>query len=145
MDEHDTMPWHHGFVSFIALVFYVAMAVGYVLIQFDVPLLTQEMHPDALAVMKSLPDWVAITWAIFTWLGLLGAIVLWFRGALAPAPLFIAFVAYVTLALWLELCGRPKFNDYYGVEGYYWLGGVGLVSLLVYVYSRWERAKGMLG
>ncbi len=139
------MPWHHGFVTFIALLFYAAGALKFSLVLLHVEAFTKDFHPDLIGVLQTLPDWVVVVWGLCVWLGLIGAIMLLVRAALAPAPLFIAFVSYVTVALWLVLCGRPKFQDYHDVTGFYWLIAGGVLSLIIYVYARWERSEKLLG
>lgn len=143
MTERE-MPWHHGLVSVLALIFYGLGAVQYVLVRIEAGFFTGSMNPEALALMQGLPTWLNVVWAICVWGGLVGAWLLRSGGRLAPALLFVAVVCFAILVVWTSLFTTPTVLGLYGFSGLYSLIGTGAIAALFWLYARWERSEKLL-
>jgi hypothetical protein len=139
-------PSHLPLVAVLGVLWYLAGAAEYVLVRYAT-LADQLGWDPRLSVLfaDGVPTWVSATWGIAVWGGLLGAILLLAREAVAPIILALAFIATVTLTVWLIWPAGAAFDAITISEGAWLMIGASVVSCLLWLYARSMRAHHVLG
>jgi hypothetical protein len=137
-------PWHLVPVALLATLWHAGGALDYLLTQIDYEPYTSQVPPEWLAWFGEMPLWVTAAWAIGVWVGLAGAVMLLMREHWAPLLLFIAFAAVTAATVWLTLLADPPMQVAVGMEFTWVMIGASLLALLLWLYARWMRRKGVI-
>lgn len=142
MSDHKT-PWHHGLVAALALIFYGLATLKFFVLWFGLGGFLG-LGDEVLALIRAMPRWLNWIWAICVMGGLGGAWLLYSRHRVAPLFLFVAFACFCLVGVWVTFFTRPSLLGIYGFQGLYMLIGTGAISVLFWIYARWERSEKML-
>lgn len=142
--NEERVPWHHNIVAVLALIFYAIAVLTHMLFWLGLGAVLNLLNPDFLTLLRGLPGWLELFWTLSAWAGLIGAWLLYIRNHLAPALLFVAFVAFCVIGFWATFFTSPSLLGIFGLVGLYLLLGTGAISMLFYLYSRWERTQAIL-
>lgn len=137
-------PWHFVPVGIIALLWYAAGALDYLLTQIEFAPYLDGVPPEWLAYFDAMPAWVTAAWALGVWGGLLGAVLLVMREHWAPLALAVSFAAVLVATLWLMLLAEPTMQQAVGVEFTAVMIGATVFALLVWLYARWMRRENVI-
>lgn len=134
-------PWHHWPIAILTLLFYGIGALDYTFTQFRLGFYLSNFTDEQVTFIRMLPAWLEYVWAFAVWGGLLGAWLLWRRNRLSVLLLFAASVAIGLMTVWLCLFLNPSLIAVSGLLGLYVMAGSTAISLLLYIYARWERSE----
>lgn len=137
-------PWYQFLVAALAVVWFLFSALDYVMTQMRVDGYFALFSEPQILYFTSMPIWVNAAWAAGVWLGLLGAILLLYDQKTAPMPLALSFAGMVVASVWFTALSDPLMVAVTGPLGLVVIWGATLVSLIVWVYARAQRQKGML-
>ena len=144
MPAPPARPWHLWPIGLLALLWHAAGALDYALTQLDVTAYTSQVPPEWMAYFGAIPAWVTAAWAISVWVGLLGAILLLMREHWAPLVLAVAFAGVLVATLWLTLLSDPPMQEAVGMEFTWTMVGATVAALLLWLYARWLRRRGVI-
>lgn len=135
-------PWHLWAIGVLALLWNGMGAFDYVMTETRNEGYMSRFTPEQLEFFYGFPSWVVALWAIAVWGGVVAALFLLLRKRFAVEAFLVALVAMVITAI----------RSYVFSDGLAVTGGVALfftvviflASLLLYLYARAMRKKGVL-
>jgi len=136
-------PWHLWVVGILSLLWNAMGAFDYLMTETRNAAYMAQFTPEQLAYFEGFPKWVVAAWAIAVWGGVLGSVLLLLRRALTVEVFLISFVAMLVtmvhnylLSPGLKVMGGPGPIVFSAV--------IAVVALLLIVYARGMRARGVL-
>ncbi|MFO6463225.1 hypothetical protein ACK8OR_02440 [Jannaschia sp. KMU-145] len=137
--------WHFYVMGAIALVYGLLAMAEYVFVAYGMRTGWMALYSDAqIAWLGSIPGWVHGVWGAHVTLALVGALCL--LAHLRPAVWMLAFsfLTLVVLYVWMLVVAEPSVIAMAGGGTSAWLalGGVLLLSFLIYLYARQEKQVG---
>ena len=144
MQSLTERPGHFIPVAILAILWHGAGALDYLLTQLDYGPYTSQVPPEWLDYFGALPGWVTGAWAVGVWGGLLGAILLLMREHWAPLVLAVAFFAVTAATVWLTYVATPPMQVAVGPEFSAVMYLAVLGALLLWLYARWMRRRGVI-
>ena len=133
-------PWHFRPVSTLALLWYLAATVDYLLTMLRVPAYFALFTPEIARYVAALPVHVVSFWALAVWGGLLGAVLLLAGQRLAALCLAAAAAGMIYLAIWMVMLSEPPFRAVAGSVGDAVMIVSALVSIAIWAYARSRHA-----
>ena len=137
-------PWHLWVVGIVGLLWSAMGAMDYVMTETKNVEYMAAFTPEQLDFFYGLPIWIIASWAIAVWGGVVGAIFLLFRKSLAVTLFLVSFIAMVITAIHnyglsngLEVIGDTFSLVFSAI--------IFIVSLLLYLYARAMKQRGVLG
>jgi hypothetical protein len=136
-------PWHLWVVGIVSLLGNAMGAFDYLMTQTRNESYMKSFTPEQLDYFYGFPAWVVACWAIAVWGGVAGSLLLLLRKAWAAPVFLVSFLAMVVTTI----------HNYVLTDGLAKMGGAGVaafaavifvVALLLVVYARAMRAKGVL-
>lgn len=144
MPAAPVRPWHLWPIGLLALLWHAAGALDYVLTLYAFEPYVSQVPPEWLEYFRAIPAWVTGAWAVGVWVGLLGAILLLMREHWAPLALAVAFAGVLAATLWLTLLAEPPMQEAVGM-GFTWtMVAATVAALLLWLYARWLRRRGVI-
>lgn len=147
MSESNTTtkaPWHLWVVGIVGLLWSAMGAMDYVMTQTKNVEYMAAFTPEQLDFFYGLPTWIVASWSIAVWGGVVGAIFLLFRKSLAVTLFLVSFIAMVITAIHnyglsngLEVIGDTFSLVFSAI--------IFVVALLLYLYARAMKQRGVLG
>ena len=135
-------PWHLWAVGVLALLWSAMGAYDYLMTETRNEAYMSRFTPEQLEFFYGFPNWVVSLWAIAVWGGVLASIFLLLRKGFTAEIYLVSLVAMVITALWNYL-----FAGGLAVSGAFGLAFTVIIfvlSLLLYLYARAMRTKGVL-
>ena len=138
-------PWHLWVVGVVTLLWNAVGAMDYVMTQTRNEAYMSAFTPAQLEYFYGFPAWVVAAWALAVWGGVVGSLLLLFRTRHALTVLVVSFVAMVvtTVHNFLLSNGLEVMGD--SAAGLAFSAVIFLVALLLVVYARAMRARGVIG
>ena len=137
-------PWHLWVVGIVGLLWSAMGAMDYVMTETKNVEYMAAFTPEQLDFFYGLPIWIIASWAIAVWGGVVGAIFLLFRKSLAVTLFLVSFIAMVITAIHnyglsngLEVIGDTFSLVFSAI--------IFIVALLLYLYARAMKQRGVLG
>lgn len=147
MSESNTTtkaPWHLWVVGIVGLLWSAMGAMDYVMTQTKNVEYMAAFTPEQLDFFYGLPVSIVAAWAIAVWGGVVGAIFLLFKKSLAVTLFLLSFIAMVITAIHnyglsngLEVIGDTFSLVFSAI--------IFVVALLLYLYARAMKQRGVLG
>ena len=137
-------PKHLWVVGIVAVLWDVMGAFDYLMTQTKNESYMAQFTPEQLEFFYGFPIWVEATWAVAVWCGVFGSILLLMRRAMA-LPVFIASLAGMVLTM-IHNFGLSNGMEVMGDgAGLAFTGVIFVVAVLLVVYARAMKARGVLG
>lgn len=137
-------PWHIWVVGILALLWNSIGAYDYVMTQTKNAEYLSNFTEVQLAYFDSFPTWVQACWATAIWLSVLGSILLLMRNRGAVLALGISFIAMVVTTIHNFGLAETKLYEVTGQEAIPFAAVIFVISLLLWIYARSMRQRGVL-
>ncbi len=139
----ERAPWHLWVFGILALLWNCMGALDYVMTETRNEAYMKSFTPAQLEYFYGMPAWFVATWAIAVWGAVLASLLLLLRKRLAVPVFIVSFVAMCVTMIYnyglsdgLEIMGGTKALAFPAV--------IFLVAFLLILYSRTQRARGVL-
>lgn len=138
-------PWHLWIIGPLALIWSGLGATDYLLVTLRQPSYLNLFSPDQVAFFTGLSLQAKALWAAAVWASVAGALGLLMRESWAPLALALAFFFGLGQTTWLVVLSDPGLLDVAGaVSAQVLIVGLA-VMLLLWLYARSLRKRGVLG
>jgi hypothetical protein len=135
-------PWHLWLVGVLALLWNAMGAFDYLMTETRNEGYMSRFTPEQLEYFYGFPAWVVASWAIAVWGGVLGAIFLLLRKRYAVGTFLVSLLAMVVTMVQNYVLSEGV--EVTGASGLAFTAVIFVVALLLYLYARAMRAKGLL-
>ena len=137
-------PMHLWIIGVVALLWNAMGAFDYVMTQTGNADYMAQFTPEQLAYFESFPTWVQGSWAIAVWFGVLGSVLLLMRMASAALVFGISFIAMVMTSIHNFGLSEVKMHEITGPEALWFSAVIFVVALLLWLYARAMKQRGVL-
>ena len=137
-------PWHIWVVGIVTLAWNALGLFDYVMTQTRNPAYMAQFTPAQLEYFYGFPLWVQLVWGGAVFFSVAGSILLLLRLRLA-APVFgLAFLCMLLVSLHNYILDDVNPVAITGVEAAIFSGVIAVVALLLWLYARAMRKRGVL-
>ncbi len=137
-------PWYHWPIAIVAVLWTLAGAADYVMVQYGVDAYLSNFTPDQIDYYANLPVWVDSLWAIGAWGALLGSVMMLFRATRTALVLGLSVFAMMIAAIWLLAGATPSLWVIAGGQAATLLILSIAFLVAIYLYSRSMHKVGVL-
>ncbi|MEL6643700.1 MAG: hypothetical protein AAFQ79_07170 [Pseudomonadota bacterium] len=137
-------PWHFLPMALFTLGWTVGAAADFVMTHTLFGPYVDLFTDAQVAYFTTLPIAFDGPWAIGAICGVLGALLMLFRGPGAPLMLSVAALAMVYCAVWLMFVSDPPMRSVAGWIGDAIVTAGAAISVIVWLYARAQRMRGVL-
>lgn len=132
--------WHHLPVSAIAVLWNLLLLGDFLGLLLKAPIYMSWLTPEQAAWYAATPYWVLIVWAIAVGTGVLASILLVSRMA-TGAFFALSFLAWVVVAVAMEILRDPSVSTVMGDRSLWLLGAAIVLAFLFFLYARAMHAR----
>ena len=138
-------PWHIWVVGIVALLWNSGGAFDYAMTMTRNSAYMGQFTPDQLDYFYSFPSWFTAAWAIAVWGAVLGSVLLLLRSAYAPVVFAISLLGLIATTFYSFVLSEVSYLAIVGTGGLWFALAIGVVAVLLWLYARAMRQRGVLG
>jgi phosphatidylserine synthase len=112
--------------------------------QIDFEPYMEQFTTEQLEFFQGFPMWVQGTWAMAVWLSVAGSIFLLLRSRFAEVCFGLSLIFMAATFVHNFILSDVKMNEIAGPEALWFTAAIIVVAILLWIYARWMRQKGVL-
>lgn len=137
-------PWHLWAVGLVTLLWNAVGAADYVMTQIQYAPYMEQFSPEQLDYFRSFPIWVQASWALAIWLSVAGSLLLLLRSRFAGTALGLAVIFMVVTAIHNFILADVSMSEIAGTEALIFTAVIFAIAVVLWIYARLMRQKGVL-
>ena len=137
-------PWHLWLIGIVSLVWNGFGAADYVMTQIQFETYMSQFTDEQRAYFTSFPTWVQGSWALAVWLSVLGSILLLVQSRYAGASFGLSLIFMAATFVHNFVLAEVRMNQIAGSDALWFTLAIVIVAILLWVYARAMRRRGVL-
>ena len=137
-------PWHLWVIGLVSLLWNAGGAFDFVMTNMKSESYLAAFTPEQLGYFNSLPIWATVSWGIAVLGAVLGSVLLLMRSGNAVMVFAIAFLAMLLNLVYGNLIADVSLIEVMGSGAMWFTLAIFVVALLLVIYARAMRQKGVL-
>ncbi len=137
-------PWHLWLIGIVSLIWNGMGAADYVMTQTNFEVYMSQFTPEQRAYFSGFPSWVQGSWAMAVWLSVLGSFLLLVRSRYAGASFGLSLIFIAATFVYNFVLAEVKMNQIAGSEALWFSLAIVIVAVLLWIYARAMRRRGVL-
>lgn len=137
-------PWHLWLVGIAALFWNMGGAVDYIMVQVQFPTYMDMMTEGQRQMLTGYPAWFSAAWAFGVWGAVAGSLLLLMKSKFATLAFVVSLVGLIAASVWSFGLADPPAQEVMGQSQLLFSLAIFGVLVVLIVYARWMRSKGVL-
>ncbi|MEE9429197.1 MAG: hypothetical protein V3V25_13725 [Paracoccaceae bacterium] len=137
-------PWHIWLIGIVSLLWNAGGAYDYVMTVSKNTGYIAQFTPEQLAYFSSFPSWMMFSWALGVWAAVLGSLLLLLRSGFAVMAFALSLVGLAGSLIYNFILTDVDYLALVGSAGLWFTVAIVVVAILLYLYARTMRQRGVL-
>lgn len=137
-------PWHLWVIGIVTLIWNGFAAADYTMTQYEYEPYMSQFTAEQIDYFQSFPTWVQGSWALAVWLSVAGSILLLARSRFAGTALGLALIFMAATFIHNFFLDDVRALDIMGQEAIYFTAVIIVIAVLLWLYARAMRKRGVL-
>ena len=137
-------PWHLWLIGVLSLLWNGFAAADYAMTQYRFEPYLSQFTEEQLIYFQSFPEWVQATWALAVWLSVAGSVLLLAKSRFSGAAFGLALIFMAATFVHNFGLAETTMAEIMGPEAFYFTGAIVIVAVLLWLYARAMRRRGVL-
>ncbi|MGI9389714.1 MAG: hypothetical protein ACR2O1_06630 [Boseongicola sp.] len=137
-------PWHLWLIGLVSLIWNGFAAADYVMTQIQFEPYMSQFTDIQREYFSGFPKWVQGSWALAVWLSVLGSIFLLLRLRYAGACFGLALIFMAATFVHNFILAEVRMSQIAGTEALWFSLAIAIIAILLWIYARAMRRRGVL-
>ncbi len=137
-------PWHVWLVGVVSLLWNAGGAFDYVMTVSKNDSYIAQFTPEQLDYFSSFPSWMMFSWTLGVWGAVLGSLLLLFRSGYAVMAFAFSLIGLAGSLIYNFVLTDVDYLELVGSGGLWFTVAIVVVAVLLYLYARIMRQRGIL-